>query len=315
GAAAAASASAPRGRAETAARLATMLDAFTAMRRADGSLWTVQDSAGDLGVALDGIEALAGRAGIRASGAPRTSRAADVRHFDAAGYTVVADRSAGDALRIDRGSPGPAHQPAHAHAAALAFEWDVAGIPCVMDPGCSGYDDDPWRPFLRSTAAHATVAIGDRDQSEMWATFRVGGRAAVRTLERTDAAAAFRLVAECRPWHTPSAVHRREFRRDGRAVCIEDRVTGAGGQRIAAHLTFGPEWEVAADGPGTFRLSHPHAHARCRIEGAVSASLHRGERSPLRGWHARGFNDVVPAWTLRLEAGGDAPWRTLLAPA
>ena len=43
--------------------------------------------------------------------------------------------------------------------------------------------------------------------------------------------------------------------------------------------------------------------------------LHRGERSPLRGWHARGFNDVVPAWTLRLEAGGDAPWRTLLAPA
>jgi hypothetical protein len=53
-----------------------------------------------------------------------------------------------------------------------------------------------------------------------------------------------------------------------------------------------------------------------RIEGPVEITLHRAEKQPLIGWYARGFGQVVPAWTVRATVADNdhSVVRTLIQP-
>jgi hypothetical protein len=67
--------------------------------------------------------------------------------------------------------------PAHGHGDILAFEWDVGGHRMIVDAGVREYETGPARQWNRSTKAHNTVTVGDRDQCEFLKSFRVGFRA------------------------------------------------------------------------------------------------------------------------------------------
>ncbi len=88
-------------------------------------------------------------------------------------------------LFIDVGPVGPAHQPGHAHADTFSFVLHVDGKPFVVDPGTSTYQIGEQRSWERSTAAHNTVTVADKNSSEVWSGFRVGRRAQVRILVDT----------------------------------------------------------------------------------------------------------------------------------
>ena len=286
-------------------RIDAMLAALPWMQRPDGTLWHLNDTADDHGVDLERLLALR-----------RAPIPDGVRHFDAAHAVVLID-PCGDRLRLDLGAPAPAHQPGHAHAGALGFEYDVAGVPFIADGGCSGYDGDPWREYLRGTSAHSTLTVDGRDQSELWATFRMGARASVTDQRVAGAAHDFTASARVRPYHARGTEHRREFSRRDRTVTITDLVTGAVGRRVEGFVHFAPEWEAEAAGAGRFVLRHPRARVVVTVEADAQATLHRGERAPVIGWRARGFNDVVPSWTLRLREDRYAgrPWRMTFTPS
>lgn len=286
-------------------RIDTMLETLPWMLRADGSLWHLNDTAADHGVDLKSL--LSRR---------RAPIPTGVRAFEAA-HTVVVVDPCGDRLRLDLGAPAPAHQPGHAHAGALGFECDIAGVPFIADGGCSGYDGDPWRKYLRGTSAHSTLTIDDHDQSELWATFRMGARASVIDQRAAGDARDFTASARVRPYHALSAEHRREFARRGRTVTVTDVVTGSIGRRVEGFVHFAPEWEAEEVGAGRFMLRHPHAQVVVTVEADAQSTLHRGERAPTIGWRARGFNDVVPSWTLRLREDRYAgrPWQLTFIPS
>lgn len=86
-------------------------------------------------------------------------------------------RAGSDYLIVDCGAIGPDYQPGHAHCDTLSFELSIDGERVIVDSGVSGYEGDPLRGFVRSTAAHNTVCVEGVEQSEMWGTFRVGRRA------------------------------------------------------------------------------------------------------------------------------------------
>ncbi len=282
-----------------------MAAALPWLQRADGTLWMLNDTAQDHDVDLAPLLARAASAGPPHG----------VRYF--ADARLLVEVAGGDRLRVDLGAPAPAHQPGHAHAGALGFELDVAGIPCIVDGGCSGYDGDPWRPYLRGTAAHNTVAIDGKDQSELWATFRVAARAAVGDITWTSKPGDLTVSAECHPYHTRGAAHHREFRRLGRTLTITDTVQGAAGRLVESFLHIDPSWEAVPAGERAFVLRHSGARVRITVDGPAECSLHRGEHDPRIGWRARGFNDVVPSWTLRLRDRSyvERPWRVTIAPA
>ncbi|HGG58218.1 MAG TPA: alginate lyase family protein, partial [Nannocystis exedens] len=72
-------------------------------------------------------------------------------------------------------------QVGHLHADALAIELSLGDERVLVDAGVGTYTIGADRDYSRSTAAHNTVTIGedDRDQYELWASHRIGGRARV----------------------------------------------------------------------------------------------------------------------------------------
>lgn len=76
---------------------------------------------------------------------------------------------------FDCGEIGPSYMGGHAHCDCLSFELSVKGKPLFINSGTGQYQGE-LRSFFRSTAAHNTVMIDEREQSELWGEHRVARR-------------------------------------------------------------------------------------------------------------------------------------------
>ncbi len=113
---------------------------------------------------------------------PATERLSDLVD---SGYVVL--RDGGCQAILDSGPLAPPHLPAHAHADALSITIWAEAKPLIVDCGSGAYAG-PDRARFRSTAAHNTVQVDDRDQCELWAPFRAAfmprvERASIERLE------------------------------------------------------------------------------------------------------------------------------------
>lgn len=93
------------------------------------------------------------------------------------GYRMI--RQQDFELFIDIGNIGPDYIPGHAHSDTFNFILYVKELPVIVDRGISTYSRNPQRILERSTESHNTVKVNDLEQSEVWASFRVGRRAKV----------------------------------------------------------------------------------------------------------------------------------------
>ncbi len=101
--------------------------------------------------------------------------------FTASGYYGI--RSGSGYLTFDCGPSCADSLPAHGHGDMLAFEWDVGTWRIVVDAGVHEYETGAERDWNRSTRAHNTVTVGNRDQCEFVKSFRVGHRAHGRCID------------------------------------------------------------------------------------------------------------------------------------
>jgi uncharacterized heparinase superfamily protein len=276
-------------------RLRRMTRAFGVLCRPDGALHLFNDAAQGEAPARVELDALARR--VLGEGVPVVEGRIELAE---SGYFGWAQPGGGTRLLVDCGLPGPAYQPGHAHCDLLSCELDLGGRPVVVDAGVSGYDGDPFREYARSTRAHNTVMIGGREQSEVWGTFRVGGRAEpVDPVLRADAHGAV-FEGGCRPWHDRRAVHRRTIEVVDGEMTVTDRVEGSAGAPLESYVHLHPDFAVRRDGDA-WTATRPGQTVVVEAWGADEASLHVGDRAPVQGWHLPEFGRAVPAPALRLR--------------
>jgi len=84
------------------------------------------------------------------------------------------------------GRISPSYQTAHAHSDELSFELFYSRIPIIVDTGISTYEKDDIRFKERSSSSHNCVSINNENLSDVWAGFRVGKRAIVKSKSSTD---------------------------------------------------------------------------------------------------------------------------------
>jgi uncharacterized heparinase superfamily protein len=279
--------------AEAEERLRRMTRAFGVLCRPDGTLHLFNDAAHGESPPRARLDALARR--VLGEGVPDPRGALELRETGYFGWT-----GGGTRLLVDCGIPGPAYQPGHAHCDLLSFELDLGGRPVVVDAGVSGYEGDPFRAYCRSTRAHNTVAVDDREQSEVWGTFRVGGRAApVDPVLRADSGSAV-FEGGCRPWHAPRTVHRRRIEVEDGDLRVTDRVDGSAGAPVESYLHLHPDFAVRREGEAWIGQ---RAGQTVVVEpwGVDESALHAGEREPVQGWHLPEFGRALPAPALRLR--------------
>lgn len=296
--------------AEAAGRLRKMAAALAVLCRPDGAFHLFNDSVnGESPAPGDLLE----RAARTVGGGIEREWTGAAALVDGGFYGYAAPE--GDRLLVDCGAPGPPHQPGHAHCGALGFELDLRGLPVVVDSGTAGYEGDPLREYARSTRAHSTVAIGGREQSEVWGTFRVGRRARVEAAPAGAQAGCFVLHGRCSPYHSRRAVHERSFRLAAGALEVRDRVRGAGGAPLRSWLHLHPRWEVRRDGLGRFIARSGEVEVAVEVWGVDESRVVRGVEDPPQGWYSPRFGRAVPAPVIEMgiarNAGGEFGYRIL----
>lgn len=114
----------------------------------------------------------------------------------------------------------PGYQPGHAHADTFSFCLNYKNIPFIVDAGTSTYEISAQRDWERSTRAHNTIEIGDKNSSEVWAGFRVGRRAKVQIIEESK----YRVKASHDGYRFLGARVYRSFKVDQSRLVIEDKI-------------------------------------------------------------------------------------------
>lgn len=138
---------------------------------------------------------------------------------------------------IDIGDIVASYQPGHSHADTFNYELRINEQPFIVDTGISTYDKTPRRQFERSTTAHNTVTVNEKDSSEVWSGFRVGRRASVNVLSETS--------------HSITAVHngfgkirhKRTFSITKDSFIIDD-IIGRSPQDAVSRIHFAPNIDV-----------------------------------------------------------------------
>jgi uncharacterized heparinase superfamily protein len=98
-----------------------------------------------------------------------------ITHLQNSGYIRISNYNM--ISIIDVGLIGPDYLPGHAHADTLSFELSLFGQRLLVNSGTSEYEISSVRQYERSTEAHNTVTVNDKNSSEVWGSFRVARRA------------------------------------------------------------------------------------------------------------------------------------------
>ena len=101
--------------------------------------------------------------------------------LESSGYFV--HHKGKDSFILRCGEPAPAFQPGHNHCDILSFELVLKNSRCIVDTGCSDFDNETLRQMSRETEAHNLPMVQHQEQSDIWGTYSMGKRAFI--LERS----------------------------------------------------------------------------------------------------------------------------------
>jgi hypothetical protein len=233
-------------------------------------------------------------------------------HFGDAGLTIM--RSAPETgkeiwCRCDGGPHGFLSIAAHAHADALSVEVRHDGIEVLADPGTYCYGNEPrWRSYFKSTLAHNTAELSQRDQSQSGGSTLWVRHAQTRLLEvRSEADDRVNYWSAEHDGYAvlePPARHQRTVRLSSemRQVEILDDIRSEGRHAIRLAFHLGPAicanlhgcvvelgWK-GADGSGQA--------ATLYLPDTLHWSLVRGSTDPVLGWYSRSFGRLEPTITV-----------------
>ena len=242
------------------AALRSMSDWLSEMRFPDGEIPLFGDSAHGIvprpGAILALVNATLGTAFLAdPAGSPFISAlalGASCRGGDVASSSAVAllpesgflvTRHNNQRLILDCGPFAPDELPAHGHCDAFSFELALGEERFIVDSGTFAYTG-PRRAHFRGTAAHNTLAIPGREQTEIWGDFRAGRRARIMARDVVETGPGFWAVM-AHDGYRPR-IHRRElWFVPGEFWMIRDVLEGGAMPGATSRLHFHPEREVA----------------------------------------------------------------------
>lgn len=217
----------------------------------------------------------------------------------------------------------------HKHNDIFSFELAVSGVAVVVDPGSFLYTSDrTWRDHFRSTAAHNTLVVDDREQNEFTGPFGMATNACVevgtwRTTSDVDV-----LEAEHTGYERlqDPVRHRRSvvFAKEPFAWVVVDTLVGRGDHQVESYLHLAPggklldvrqfegvgsaSWAAvdlfkAETGAASDLRAAPERALAYAHEGARIAVVPLGEASGTweSGWVAPRYGQRLEAPVLRLS--------------
>jgi hypothetical protein len=259
--------------------------------------------------AFEGLDTSAARLPIR-------------RDFPDGGYYILGtefETPAEIRLIADAGPLGYREIAAHGHADALSFTLSVGGIEFIVDPGTFAYHtESDWRSYFRGTAAHNTVRVDGRDQSQQGGNFMWLRKARAGCSHwSTDAHA-----DQFEGWHDGYAAlpdpvtHRRriELEKPTRRIVIEDTLEMKGAHDVELFFHFAEDCVVREE-PKALSITRNGRTLTVWLPDGGEFEIVRGREAPIGGWISRAFDQKQPTPTVvwRARLSGPTQLRTEIA--
>ena len=259
--------------------------------------------------------------GLFDSQSTETTRLPLRQNFPLGGYYILGCDFETDhevRLTVDAGPLGFQTIAAHGHADALSFTLSVGGLEYLIDPGTYAYHTQgPWRRYFRGTAAHNTVRVDGKDQSEPGGNFMWlrKARAGCSQWASTPEEDLFEGWQNGYKRLDDPVMHRRKIalRKAQRLVTIEDTLHMAGQHNIELLFHCSERCEVESI-PGGYCLRQGSKTLLLKLPciEAGSSQVLIGGLAPIFGWVSRRFDNKLPAptivWQARLQ--GEVVLRT-----
>ncbi len=210
-----------------------------AMSHLDGDIAFFNDAAANVAPTLSQLHEYSNRLGLN----NKLSNLDSVQSFSQSGYCRIQKNNM--LLLADIGNIGASYQPGHGHADVLSFELSLGSQRMIVNSGTSTYSESDERLRQRSTHAHNTLVVDDKNSSHVWKSFRVGRRARVRDI-KIQKLNHFLLLKASHDgyYHADKIIHTRLWKIENNKLLIEDSVTGEGIHAVDIYFHFHPEIQV-----------------------------------------------------------------------
>ena len=197
-----------------------MLGWISQLQFDNGTLPAINDSAAGYGPGVSAVLKLAAELGLKLQVLPMKEsgfRKFRNRHFE---------------MLVDINGLTPSEAPGHSHADTFNFVLNVFGDPFVIDTGISTYENSPQRLYERSTMAHNTVVVNNKNQSEVYGSFRAGRRASVHLIQNSGS----ELKASHNGYAYLGVKHQRTFTFEKDRIIIRDTIESKKPVKCTAYL-------------------------------------------------------------------------------
>jgi hypothetical protein len=236
-----------------------------------------------------------------------------VERFDKSGRYVVRSQAGTTRvfLRFECGHWGDESTWAHAHADRLSFSLFINGLPFFIDPGTGAYlTDSRMRDYFRSTAAHNTVTVDGRSQSEPPACFLWH----LPVLSSLTACGQNNGEVVLEGYHTgyserhhgqESLVHRRKLvlQQQKNRLEITDYFKSGGSHKLSLNFILHPDCAVRQQQSSSgLQITNGPVTLSLQPDDSCRASLYCGQSDPPLGWFSPGFLRWEPCWQVVLDS-------------
>ena len=189
--------------------------------------------------------------------------------LSASGYRMV--KTPNYELLMDVGQIGASYQPGHAHADTFNFELNINNNPVFIDTGTSTYNISTVRSKERSTQAHNTIMVNDKNSSMVWSGFRVAKRANVLIEKEIEQS----IQATHDGYLNMGVLHRRTWAWSPNKISIIDHLSGTP-KNAKAYFHFHPEVNLKIIDNG-FKINNKHI---VYFENSISINTQTFEFAP-----------------------------------
>ena len=223
--------------------------------------------------------------------------------FEDGGYYVLeSDGPSRTKVVFDCGPLGFGPIAGHGHADSLSFILYAYECEFFIDPGTYTFEaENPYRYYFKSTAAHNTITIDRKDQSEMEGPFLWGKKATSTLEEWSDSEEYFRVTGShdgFRRLDDP-VLHRRtvELDKKGGRLNIKDYIEAKSSHEICQYFHLAPECEITELKKNHWRIKNGPAAIELVIDEQFMCEVVKGGDEPICGWASCSYGSKVPTNT------------------
>jgi uncharacterized heparinase superfamily protein len=218
-------------------------------------------------------------------------------------YILTGGGSVKAKIVFDCGPLGFESIAAHGHADSLSFTLDAYNRAFFIDPGTYTYiAANPFRNYFRSTAAHNTVVIDSKNQSEIAGPFLWKTKANSFVQEWQDNDSFARVVG----WHDgycrlgDPVTHRRsiEFDKNKAVVVIRDFIESKASHTVEQFFHLSPECVIKQLNVNRIRITNGDEAIELLTDERVRAEARRADENPISGWASRSYDRKEPITTI-----------------